>query len=100
MGKMTRRMQRQARRKLDEIVDKVYCALEHLAEEAEDLDDKEALLDCEDALFAIDQSLTPDGLPTTTTAEILPDVVCGPMARVMRRLHPELPALSDEETAA
>ena len=99
MGKMTRRWQRQARRKLGEMVDKVYSVLEDLADEAEDLGDREALADCEDALSAIDATLTPDGLPTPVTAEVLPLVVSGPFARVIRRLHPELVS-TDAENAA
>jgi len=100
MGKMTRRFRRQARRRLAEIVDRVYHALEYLVEEAEDLHDQEAIADCEDALDAIDATLTPDGLPTLTTAEVLPDVVSGPMARAMRRLHPDVATPSDAENAA
>jgi hypothetical protein len=82
------------------MVDKVYSVLEELAEEAEDLDDQEAIADCEEAFSAIDATLTPDGLPTLITAEVLPDVVSGPFARVVRRLHPELPVPSDTESAA
>jgi hypothetical protein len=100
MGKMTRRWRRQARRRLGEIVDKVYFTLEHLAEEAQDLDDQDAIADCEEALDAIDATLTPDGLPTLTTADVLPGVVLERLARVMRRLHPELSTPSDAENAA
>jgi hypothetical protein len=99
MGKMTRSWRRQARRKLGEMVDKVYDVLEELAQEAEDLDDQEALADCEEAFSAIAETLTPDGLPTLVTADVLPEVVSGPFARVVRRLHPEL-APSDAENAA
>jgi hypothetical protein len=100
MGKMTRRSRRQARRKLGEMVDKVYEVLEELADEAEDLGDQDALADCDEAFYAIDATLTPDGLPTPVTAEVLPDVVAGPFRRAVRRLHPELPVPSDAENAA
>ena len=100
MGKMTRRWRRQARRKLGETVDKIYGLLEEFAQDADDLDDQEALADCEDALSAIDATLTPDGLPTERTADVLPEVVSGPFARVVRRLHPELPLPADIENAA
>lgn len=100
MGKMTRRWRRQARRKLSEMVNKIYDVLEDLALEAEDLDDQEAFADCEGALSMIDATLTPDGLPTDVTAEVLPEVLSGPFARVVRRLHPELPVPSDAENAA
>jgi hypothetical protein len=82
------------------MVDKVYDVLENLAQEAEGLNDQEAIADCEEALSAIDATLTPDGLPTLVTAEVLPDVVSGPFARVLRRLHPELPVPSDTGNAA
>ena len=100
MGKMTRRWRRQARRKLGERVDTICGLLEDLAIEAEDLEDQEALADCEEALSVIDATLTPDGLATDVTAEVLPAVVSGPFARVVRRLHPELPLPLDAENAA
>jgi hypothetical protein len=100
MGKMTRRMQRQARRRLSEIVDRVFNALEHLEDEAVESDDQEAMAYCEQAFTAIYATLTPDGLPTAMTAEILPDVVAGPFSQAMRRLRPDLPFPSDAESAA
>jgi hypothetical protein len=100
MGKMTRRMQRQARRRLGEIVDRVFHAIERLEEEAVELDDQEAIADCEQAFSAIDATLTPDGLPTGTTVEVLPDVVAGPISRAMRRLRPDVPLPTDAESAA
>jgi hypothetical protein len=100
MGKMTRRMQRQARRRLGAIVDRIFHALERLEEEAMQCDDPEAMAYCEQAFAAIDATLTPDGLPTGTTAEVLPDVLDGPFSHAMRRLRPDLPLPSDAENAA
>ena len=48
----------------------------------------------------MDATLTPDGLPTGTTVEVLPDVVAGPIARAMRRLRPDVPLPTDAESAA
>lgn len=100
MGAMTRRMRRQARRRLGVIVDRVLRALERLEEEAVELDDGEALAYCEQAFTAIDATLTPDGLPTGTTIEVLPDVVAGPISSAMRRLRPDVPLSTDAENAA
>jgi hypothetical protein len=84
-------MHRQARRRLGELVNRTLDAIDHLGDLADELDDREALALCAKAFSAIDDTLTPDGLPTSTTAAILPSVVAGPFAQAMQRLRPDLP---------
>jgi hypothetical protein len=84
-------MRREARRKVGPFVDTVYGLLEHLSDKAEDAEDEQALAYCEEAFDAIDDTLTPGGLPTVTTAERLPEIVAGPIARAVQRLHPGAP---------
>jgi hypothetical protein len=91
MGSMTRRMQRNARRRLGALVDKVLDTLDYLEDLADAADDREAFELCSEAVSAIDATLTPDGLPTPTTAAVLPEIVAGPFTLALQRLRPDLP---------
>jgi hypothetical protein len=84
----TRRLRRQARRKLGEMVENVSRVLAQLAEEAEELGDQEIVDCCGEAFFELQETLTPDGLPTVTTLDVLPDIITGPLSRATQRLRP------------
>jgi hypothetical protein len=91
MGKMTRQLQRQARRRLGAVVDRVFAILTRIREAADEDGDNAAIAYCDEAFLAIQATLTPDGLPTSSTIRVLPDVVAGPIERAMARVRPEAP---------
>lgn len=98
MGSMTRQWRRQARRRLGLQVDITFEAIERLRERGEVCDDEETIADCDEAFAALEATLTPDGLPTTTTAAVLPGVVDGPLTRAIRRVRPDIDLASDDQT--
>jgi hypothetical protein len=93
----TRRMRRQARRELGEMVEKVFRLLAQLADEAQELGDQETVDCCDEAFFELQESLTPDGLPTVTTVDVLPDILHRPLCRATQRLRPDfsLPTIAE-----
>jgi len=99
MAKTTRRSRREARRRLGELVNKIFIALEQLGTEALDLEDQEALACCTEAYSILYDSLTPDGLPTVTTVSVIPDLVKGPLTQALRRVRPHVPLPAAENAA-
>ena len=91
MGAMMRRMRRNARRRIGELVEMTFGWLDLLEDDAYDQRDAQARAWCQQAVLLIDDSLTDDGKPTDRTAEALVEALEGPIARAAARLRPDIP---------
>lgn len=79
------------RRRDAELVEQMLDFLDHLNDEAFDQGDDEARADCDAAMGQLQDTLTPEGLPTDATAAVLRAVIAGPIARAVDRLRLDLP---------
>jgi hypothetical protein len=79
------------RRRDAELVEPLLDFLDQLNDEAFDQGDDQARADCDAAMGQLEDTLTPDGLPTEATAAALRAVIAGPIARAVDRLRLDLP---------
>jgi hypothetical protein len=79
------------RRRDAELVEQLLDFLDQLNDEAFDQGDDQARAECDAAMEQLEDTLTPDGLPTDATAPVIRAVIAGPIARAVDRLRLDLP---------
>lgn len=99
MGSMSRRIMRNARRRLGELTDQTLDNLDLVADCAEELDQGDIVAWCDEAIASLEDTLARDGSPTDDTQRLLPELVLG-IRDAFQRLRPAVERNAHDYAAA